>query len=119
MRPFKRCLFRFLAVPSAGASPAIRPVKGVVSASAFGGFETIAPGSWIEIYGSNLAPVTRPWQTSDFTGDAAPTSLDGVSVTINGRRAFLSYISPGQVNAQVPAGLSASPAQVVVTNSAL
>jgi hypothetical protein len=28
---------------------------GVVSAAAFGAFTSIAPGSWLEIYGSNLA----------------------------------------------------------------
>lgn len=80
--------------------PAIQQ-GGVVSASAFqpGG---IAPGTWIEIYGSNLARATRSWQASDFQGNAAPTSLEGVSVTIGGQRAFVAYISPGQVNVQAP-----------------
>jgi uncharacterized protein (TIGR03437 family) len=109
----------FLAVPAAaGAQPAIRTRLGVVSASGFGGFEAIAPGSWVEIYGSNLAKTTRPWQASDFNGNAAPTMLDDVTVTINGRRAFISYISPGQVNAQAPSTLMPGPAQVVVSNSA-
>jgi uncharacterized protein (TIGR03437 family) len=106
----------FLAVPSVPSGPVIRPVRGVISAVAFGGKETIAPGSWIEIYGSNFSKTTRQWQTSDFNGNTAPTSLDGVSVTINGRRAFVSYISPGQVNAQVPSGLTAGPVQVAVTS---
>jgi uncharacterized protein (TIGR03437 family) len=75
---------------------------GVVSASAYGEFPSAAPGSWIEIYGSNLAADSRPWQTSDFTGSNAPTMLDGTSVTIGGAPAFVEYISPGQVNAQVP-----------------
>jgi uncharacterized protein (TIGR03437 family) len=77
---------------------------GVVSATAFqpGG---IAPGTWIEIYGSDLASNTRSWQTGDFKGTAAPTSLDGVSVTIGGKNAYVAFISPGQVNAQVPDGI--------------
>jgi len=75
---------------------------GVVSASAYGEFPSAAPGSWIEIYGSNLAADSRPWQTSDFTGSNAPTMLDGTSVTIGGAPAFVEYTSPGQVNAQVP-----------------
>ncbi len=109
----------FLAVPAtAGTRPAIRTRLGVVSASGFGGFEAIAPGSWIEIYGSNLAKTTRQWQASDFNGSAAPTTLDDVTVTINGRRTFISYISPGQVNAQAPSTLMPGPAQVVLTNSA-
>jgi uncharacterized protein (TIGR03437 family) len=75
---------------------------GVVTASAFGEFAAAAPGSWIEIYGSNLAVDTRPWQLSDFKGINAPTSLDGTSVTIGGVSAYVSYISPTQVNVQVP-----------------
>lgn len=75
---------------------------GVVSASAFGEFPSAAPGSWIEIYGSNLATDTRGWLSSDFTGINAPTSLDGTSVTIGTQPAFVDYISPIQVNVQVP-----------------
>jgi uncharacterized protein (TIGR03437 family) len=89
---------------------------GVQSASGFGGLSAIAPGSWIEIYGVNLAPGTRQWRSSDFSGNTAPTSLDGVTVTINGLQAFVSYISPGQVNAQAPSTLTPGPAAVTVTN---
>lgn len=105
----------FIAVPLAGTQPVIRPVRGVISASAFGGLETIAPGSWIEIYGSNLAKTTREWRASDFTGDVAPTSLDAVSVLVNGRRAFIGYVSPGQVNAVVPADIPPGVVSVTVT----
>jgi uncharacterized protein (TIGR03437 family) len=75
---------------------------GVVSASAFGEFASAAPGSWIEIYGTNLASDSRSWQASDFTGVDAPIVLDGTSVTIGGQLAFVDYISPTQVNVQVP-----------------
>ena len=34
---------------------------GIISAGAFGAFTSVAPGSWIEIYGSNLASDTRSW----------------------------------------------------------
>jgi len=80
---------------------------GVVSAGAFGGFSAIAPGSWIEIYGTNLSVDSRQWSTSDFQGNNAPTSLDGTSVSIGGQNAFVDYISGGQVNAQVPSGAAA------------
>jgi uncharacterized protein (TIGR03437 family) len=94
-------------------TPAVKD-GGVVSLSAFGAFRTIARGSWVEIYGSNLAQTTREWQTSDFQGDAAPTSLSGTSVTIGGQKAYVSYISPGQVNVQVPDGVPAGMQDVVV-----
>src|SRR4029077_6613726 len=87
-----------------GAAPSIKS-GGVVSAGAFGQFASVAPGSWIEIYGSNLASGTRSWSTADFNGISAPTSLDGTKVTIGGQAAFIDYISPSQVNAQVPSNI--------------
>jgi uncharacterized protein (TIGR03437 family) len=92
-------------------------ISSVVSASAFGGFSSVAPGSWVEIYGSNLAPVTRGWTGSDFTGNNAPTSLGGVSVSIGGQAAFVDYISALQVNAQLPSNIATGGTlQLTVTN---
>ncbi len=90
---------------------------GVVSASAFGEFTSVAPGSWIEIYGTKLAAGTRSWTAADFTGVNAPTSLDGTSVTIGGQAAFIDYVSPTQVNAQVPSNIGTGPQPVVVTTA--
>jgi uncharacterized protein (TIGR03437 family) len=87
---------------------------GVVSAAAFGGFSSVAPGSWIEIYGSNLSVGSRSWNTGDFSGATAPTSLDGTSVTIGGQAAFIDYISGGQVNVQVPSGVGSGSQPLVV-----
>ncbi len=77
-------------------------VAGVTSASAFGPSTSVAPGSWVEIYGSNLAGAARQWTAADFDGLKAPTSLDGTSVTVAGQPAYVSYISPNQVNALIP-----------------
>ena len=90
---------------------------GVASAAAFGGFTSIAPGSWIEIYGSNLAGNTRGWAGADFQGANAPTSLDGTSVTIGGQPAFVDYIDPGQVNVQAPSNLATGQQQLIVTTA--
>ena len=90
---------------------------GVVSASAFGAFPAVAPSSWIEIYGANLATNVRSWTGSDFNGQTAPTSLDGNSVTIGGQPAFIDYISGGQINAQVPSNVATGQQPLVVTNS--
>ena len=76
--------------------------SGVVSDSSFGGFSSVAPGTWIEIHGSNLASDSRAWTLADFHGALAPTSLDGTAVTIGGHAAFLSYVSPTQIDAQIP-----------------
>lgn len=89
---------------------------GVVSAGAFGGFTSISPGSWIEIYGSNLALNSRSWAGSDFNGINAPTSLDGTKATIGGQPAFIDYISPTQVNALVPSNAPTGTQQLVLTS---
>jgi uncharacterized protein (TIGR03437 family) len=100
------------APPAPIAPPAI---TNVVSASGFGGLSSIAPGSWVEIYGSNLSTGRRPWAASDFHGIQSPTSLDGVSVLIGGRPAYISYISPTQINALVASDAAIGPMQVVVS----
>jgi uncharacterized protein (TIGR03437 family) len=92
-------------------------ISGVVSASAFGAFSSVAPGSWVEIYGTNLAPSTQGWTGADFKGNNAPTSLGGVSVSIGGQAAFIDYISPTQVNAQLPSNIATGGTlQLTVTN---
>jgi uncharacterized protein (TIGR03437 family) len=101
-----------------GAPPPSGPsITGVVSASAFGAFSSVAPGSWVEIYGSNLAPDMQGWTGADFKGTNAPTMLNGVSVSIGGQAAFVDYISPTQVNAQLPSNIAVGgPLQLTVTN---
>jgi uncharacterized protein (TIGR03437 family) len=90
---------------------------GVVSASAFKTASAAAPGGWIEIFGTNLSPTTRGWAASDFNGNTAPTSLDGVSVAVGGRNAYVAYVSPTQVNVLVPDGVAiGSGVSVVVKN---
>jgi uncharacterized protein (TIGR03437 family) len=105
-------------VLSSSATPATASISSVRSAQGFGGFAKIAPGTWIEITGYGLAPATREWTTADFNGALAPQSLNGVRVTIGGQNAFVSYISPGQVNALVPANVAPGSASVVVSNGA-
>jgi uncharacterized protein (TIGR03437 family) len=73
---------------------------------------TVAPGEWVSIYGQNLAGSTLAWDGT------FPTSLGGTSVTIDGKSAFLSYVSPGQINVQVPDDGKTGPVPVVVMSAA-
>lgn len=106
---------------SATATPVVtvvRPrISSVITAGAFGAARRIAPGAWIEIYGTNLARETRQWSGDDFVGGAAPTTLGGVRVVINDRPAFVQLISPGQINALAPDGLATGQISVQVINS--
>jgi uncharacterized protein (TIGR03437 family) len=95
-------------------TPAPPSIGGVVTASAFGGFKSIAPGTWIEIYGTNLASDSRDWGGA-FNGVNAPVALGGTKVTVGGQAAFISYISPGQVNALVPSNVATGVQQITVT----
>lgn len=97
-------------------------ISSAASASSFGALPTIAPGSWIEIYGSNLAVDTRSWTANDFTSNVfgglnAPYSLDGTRVYVGGQPACISYISPTQINAQASSSfvLQNGPPEIVVS----
>ena len=94
-------------VPTAPA-PSISE-NGIQTAGAFGAYRVAAPGSYLEIYGANLSESTREWNGNDFTNNNAPTILDGVSVTVGGQRAYVNFVSPTQVNVQVPATVSLNP----------
>ena len=76
-------------------------------ANAFGENTAIAPNTWVEIKGANLAPPgdTRTWQSSDFVSSQLPTALDGVSVTMGGKNAYVYYISSNQINVLTPPDL--------------
>jgi uncharacterized protein (TIGR03437 family) len=75
----------------------------------------ISPGAWIAIFGTNLAYTTRLWKDSEILGGKLPTLLDGVSVTIDGKLAAVNYISPLQLNVQVPDDTATGPVTVAVT----
>ncbi len=75
----------------------------------------ISPNSWVTIQGMNLSATTDTWT---ITGGVLPTSLDGVSVTIDGLPAYVYYVSPTQVNVLSPANLTNQFPMVVVKNSA-
>jgi len=108
-------------VPVVSVTPSVAPkidLAGVVSDSQYGGFSAVAPGSWVEIHGSNLASSSRGWTVADFHGAQAPTSLDGTSVTIGGQSAFISYISPNEIIAQIPSGVGLGPQDVRVSTVA-
>jgi uncharacterized protein (TIGR03437 family) len=77
----------------------------------------VAPATWISIFGTNLSQLTYSWQASDFVNGKLPTSLEGVSVTIDGLPAYIAYISPTQINVLAPDDSTVGPVQVQVTTA--
>jgi uncharacterized protein (TIGR03437 family) len=75
-----------------------------------------ASGEWVTIFGENLAPESREWATSDFVGNNLPTSLDRVSVSIDGIPAYVEYVSPDQINVLAPDDPMLGMVNVQVTN---
>jgi uncharacterized protein (TIGR03437 family) len=89
-----------------GTPPLLQP-GGVVTVGS--SINIIQPGSWVAINGSNLATSTVLWN-GDF-----PVSLAGTSVSINGKAAYLAYVSPGEIILQAPDDTTTGPVSVVVT----
>jgi len=80
----------------------------------------IAPNTFITIKGNNLAATKRSVVAADIANNVLPGTMDGVTVTINGQPAFLTYISPVQINLVTPADLPTSGnVTVVVSNNTL
>ena len=88
------------------SAPTITP-GGIVPVDSTAG--TIQPGEWVSIYGANLASAVATW-TGNFAG-----SLGGTTVTIDGKAAYLQYVSPTQINLQAPDDTATGTVSVVVT----
>jgi uncharacterized protein (TIGR03437 family) len=83
----------YIVNPPAAApqSPSITLVAPIYST-----LPVVESGSWVSIYGENLANETTVANAS------FPTSLGSVSVSIDNKPAYLLYVSPTQINVQVP-----------------
>jgi uncharacterized protein (TIGR03437 family) len=73
----------------------------------FGGDASqIAPGTLVSIFADTGYSFSYGTASADTTKNQLPTELAGVEVYLNGVRAPLLYVSPTQINAQVPWELS-------------
>jgi uncharacterized protein (TIGR03437 family) len=88
-----------------GSLPVVS-ANGVVNAASFA--PRISPGALATVFGSNFALVNAGAQTP------LPTSVESVSVSVNGQLAPVLYVTPTQVNFQVPWETVLGPATVTV-----
>ncbi len=108
----------FTLTPSAGGGGATPSIDTVESGA--GLQTTVESGSWVTIKGTKLANTDpgRIWRSDEIVdGAALPTTLDGVSVTINNKPAYVYYISPTQINVQAPTDTATGSVSVVVNNN--
>ena len=76
-------------------STTVMAIQGIVNAAS--GNQAFSPGTIISIYGSLLAGSTLSATTVPL-----PTSLGGVTVSIAGTPAPIYFVSPDQLNIQIP-----------------
>jgi uncharacterized protein (TIGR03437 family) len=74
--------------------------------------EALAPGSLVSILGQNLAV-----EPQAAFGTPLPLQLGGVRVQLDGKDIPLLYVSPGQINAQIPYEAQASGALEIFTDN--
>jgi uncharacterized protein (TIGR03437 family) len=80
------------------------------AASSLTGAPGFSPSSIITLYGAGMAG-----STVNASSVPLPTTLGGAVLTINGRAAPLFYVSPTQINAQLPAETLPGTATAVVS----
>ena len=70
-------------------------ISGLANAASFR--QAYTPGMILSVFGSQLAPSAQTSGTIPL-----PTQIGGVSAAVNGVAAPLYYVSPGQLNLQIP-----------------
>ena len=85
-------------------------IGGVTNGASFQ--QAFAPGMILSVFGSQLAPSTQI-----ATSLPLPATMAGVSATVNGVSAPLYYVSPTQLNLQIPYTTGSGPAVLGVNNN--
>jgi uncharacterized protein (TIGR03437 family) len=109
MRLSAVCLIFLAPIARVFAQSPVIELAGVKNAASYA--PVIAPQMLVSIFGHDFSNLTF---TS--TANPLPTQLNGTTITFNGVAAPILYLSPTQINAQVPSALQGSlTADVVVT----
>ena len=96
----------------AQASPTTAAPIALVNAASYEA--SVAPGSIAALFGVALST-----QTISASSVPLPKTLGGVTVKIGGIDAPLFFVSPNQINLQVPSGVSVGTANIQVFNSGI
>ncbi|HYE73595.1 MAG TPA: DUF4394 domain-containing protein, partial [Blastocatellia bacterium] len=104
---------RGIAIMTNFVPSAVNTSFAIVNAASFQG-DSVAPCELASIFG---AFQTQDGQAGIPPAGPLPTTLNGISVTVNGVAAKLSYVSNGQINFLVPCDAATGSATVIVTNA--
>jgi uncharacterized protein (TIGR03118 family) len=96
------------------APPSFTPA-GVVNGASFQ--PSLAPNTWATVMGGGLAASSRSWASTDLVGGNLPSSIDNVSVTVNGAPAEISFVGPSQVDFLIPPTAVVGAAQIQVISN--
>jgi len=92
------------------------PTPAITAVGNAGSYQpTGASATWMAIFGTNLSTTTYSWQNSDFVNGQLPTSLQGVTVNVDGMPGYISYLSPTQINVLLPDDSTTGTVAVQVT----
>jgi len=83
-----RALYTRTASAGAGLSTSRPTMVSMVNSAT--SWDRAASAAWVTIFGGNLAPATHTLQASEIVNGKLPETLEGVSVSINNKPAFLS-----------------------------
>ncbi|HEV2689955.1 MAG TPA: hypothetical protein VGV35_15455, partial [Bryobacteraceae bacterium] len=98
-------------VSTIGAGSTSQPaIAGSTNGASFK--QTYAPGMILSVFGSQLAPSVGIASTVPL-----PISMAGVAATVNGVAAPLYYVSPSQLNIQIPYDVAANSTATLTVNS--
>ncbi len=107
--------------------------SSITSVSTASGGPDIAQNTFIVIKGANLVPAATPaegaiWSTApSFNAGQMPTQLSGVSVTVNGKPAYIYFFcsaatsavcASDQINVLTPLDSATGPVQIIVSSGA-
>jgi uncharacterized protein (TIGR03437 family) len=93
-----------------GPNTSSMAISGVANSATYSAF--VSPGMVVAVFGSNLSN-----KTDLGSGNPLPYSVDGVSATVNGIAAPMVYVSPTQVNLQIPYEAGSGPAVLGINNN--
>ncbi len=113
--PGRQFASRQFTITTAPAGPAL--TAGSLANGATYAPGGLVPGSWAQVKGTGLSPVSRIWAAADFTTPGKlPVSLNGVSVMVNNSPAAVYYVDSGQISFQVPNAITGTASVQVINN---